>query len=135
MIAGGILVLLCGAALSACGIWTTAGDRPWPKKFVSFGPFRYVRNPMSLGLTIFMFGLGLYELSGLMVAFAVALFLFLHAIVVLVEEPGLEKRFGQSYREYKRSVHRWVPKNSGIITPSALSAAEAVDILIRLRRG
>jgi protein-S-isoprenylcysteine O-methyltransferase Ste14 len=29
---------------------------------------------------------------------------------VYVEEPGLEKRFGESYREYKRNVPRWIPR-------------------------
>jgi protein-S-isoprenylcysteine O-methyltransferase Ste14 len=33
----------------------------------------------------------------------------MHAVVVFVEEPRLERRFGQSYLEYKGRVHRWVP--------------------------
>jgi len=32
-----------------------------------------------------------------------------HAFFLLVEEPGLERRFGDEYREYKRSVPRWIP--------------------------
>jgi protein-S-isoprenylcysteine O-methyltransferase Ste14 len=28
----------------------------------------------------------------------------------LVEEQGLEQRFGQAYREYKRNVPRWLPR-------------------------
>ena len=35
---------------------------------------------------------------------------FLHVFVVLVEEPKLERRFGESFREYKRQVPRWVPR-------------------------
>jgi protein-S-isoprenylcysteine O-methyltransferase Ste14 len=77
---------------------------------VALGPFRYVRNPMSLGWVIFMLGLGLYKSSVLVILFAAALFSFLHAIVVFVEEPGLEKRFGESYLKYKRSVPRWLPQ-------------------------
>jgi protein-S-isoprenylcysteine O-methyltransferase Ste14 len=65
---------------------------------------------MSLGWVIFMLGLGFYESSVLMILFAAALFSFLHAIVVFVEEPGLEKRFGASYMEYKRLVPRWLPQ-------------------------
>ncbi|HXC42086.1 MAG TPA: isoprenylcysteine carboxylmethyltransferase family protein [Candidatus Dormibacteraeota bacterium] len=107
---GGFLVLLCGGLLSTRGILETPGDRWFPKEFVALGPFRYVRNPMSLGWVIFMLGLGLYESSVLMILFAVVLFSFLHAIVVFVEEPGLEKRFGESYLEYKRSVPRWLPQ-------------------------
>ena len=28
----------------------------------------------------------------------------------LVEEKGLEERFGQAYREYKSNVPRWLPR-------------------------
>jgi len=28
----------------------------------------------------------------------------------LSEEPGLERRFGEDYRRYKRAVPRWIPR-------------------------
>ena len=84
-----------------------------PKEFVAFGPFRYIRNPMSLGAVILMLGFALYESSISILLLAAALFLFFHLIVVYVEEPGLEKRFGESYQEYRRSVNRWLPKFGG----------------------
>ena len=31
-------------------------------------------------------------------------------VVVCLEESGLEKRFGESYREYRRNVPRWLPR-------------------------
>jgi protein-S-isoprenylcysteine O-methyltransferase Ste14 len=105
-VAGGFLVLLCAGILGTRGFWLTPGEQLWPKEFVAFGPFRYVRNPMSLGWVTLMLRLGLYQSSGLMVLFSAALLLLIHVIVVYREEPGLEKRFGESYREYKRSVHR-----------------------------
>jgi len=110
LISGGLLVLACGGILGTRGILETRGDRFFPKEFVAFGPFRYLRNPMSLGAVILMLGLGLYESSVLILLLACALFLFFHVIVVYVEEPGLERRFGDSYRDYKRSVNRWWPK-------------------------
>jgi ribosomal protein S27AE len=42
LVVGGAVVLLCGGMLSTPGII--------PTKFVVLGPFRYVRNPMSLGV-------------------------------------------------------------------------------------
>jgi protein-S-isoprenylcysteine O-methyltransferase Ste14 len=30
-------------------------------------------------------------------------------VVVYVEEPKLERRFGQSYRAYRSRVNRWIP--------------------------
>jgi protein-S-isoprenylcysteine O-methyltransferase Ste14 len=113
LISGGLLVLACGGILGTRGILETPGDRFFSKEFVTFGPFRYLRNPMSLGGVILMMGLGLYESSVSILVFALALFLFLHLLVVYVEEPGLEKRFGGSYQTYKRSVNRWLPKFGG----------------------
>jgi protein-S-isoprenylcysteine O-methyltransferase Ste14 len=110
LIGGGVLVLICGGILGTRGILETPGDRLFPKDFMAFGPFRYVRNPMSLGAVVLVLGLGLYESSASILLLALALFLVLHVIVVRVEEPGLERRFGQSYRDYKRSVNRWLPK-------------------------
>jgi protein-S-isoprenylcysteine O-methyltransferase Ste14 len=112
MMVGGLLVLACGGILATRGI-LTPGDRLFPKEFVASGPFRYLRNPMSLGVVTVMLGLGLYERSIAIMLFACALFLFLHLVVVYVEEPGLEKRFGDSYREYKRKVRRWRPGFGG----------------------
>jgi protein-S-isoprenylcysteine O-methyltransferase Ste14 len=60
-----------------------------------------------------MTGLGLYESSGCILLLAAVLFLFFHWLVVYLEEPGLERRFGDSYRDYKRSVNRWLPKFTG----------------------
>jgi protein-S-isoprenylcysteine O-methyltransferase Ste14 len=87
--------------LSTRGILETPGDRFFPKEFAAFGPFCCVRTPMSLGDLILMLGLGLYESSVSILLLALALFLFFHVIIVKVEEPGLEKRFGESYRQYK----------------------------------
>jgi protein-S-isoprenylcysteine O-methyltransferase Ste14 len=33
-----------------------------------------------------------------------------HVYFILSEEPGLEKRFGQEYLEYKKNVPRWIPR-------------------------
>jgi len=42
--------------------------------------------------------------------FAFVLLCAVHVFVLLYEEPVLERRFGQSYRDYKRSVNRWLPR-------------------------
>lgn len=111
VVAGGALVLICGAMLSTRAIGTHVGEE-WfmPREFVAAGPFRYVRNPMSLGGVVLMAGIALWQRSTLALGLSVALFVLMHAVVVYLEEPGLEKRFGESYREYKRHVRRWIPR-------------------------
>jgi protein-S-isoprenylcysteine O-methyltransferase Ste14 len=44
-----------------------------------------------------------------MALFAVVAFLLIHTFVVLAEEPGLRKRFGQEYEDYCHTVPRWIP--------------------------
>jgi protein-S-isoprenylcysteine O-methyltransferase Ste14 len=121
VVAGATLVLIIGARLSTCGIGTLGGEE-WfmPREFVATGPFRFVRNPMSLGGAFFLTGIALWHRSAFGLGLAVALFLVFHLVVVYLEEPGLEKRFGDSYREYRGNVRRYVPR----ITPWQRSSAE-----------
>src|SRR5258708_3641592 len=132
LLAGAALVLLCGALLSTSGIGTLRGEE-WfmPRKFVATGPFRFVRNPMSLGGAVLMTGIALWHQSTLGIGLTVALFLVFHLVVVYKEEPGLEKRFGDSYREYRRNVPRWVPR----ITPWQRASAEptAADVTMNVK--
>lgn len=46
-----------------------------------------------------------------MIAFAFGVLLLLHVFVVLVEEPDLERRFGDRYQQYKARVNRWLPSS------------------------
>ena len=123
VVAGAVLVLICGAMLSTRGIGTLGGEE-WfmPREFVATGPFRFVRNPMSLGGMVFMTGIALWHLSAFGLGLAAVVFLVAHLVVVYLEEPGLEKRFGDSYRDYRRNVHRWVPR----ITPWQPTSAEPI---------
>lgn len=85
---------------------------PWdpPRRLVVSGPYRYVRNPMISGVTLNLFGLALLLLSPPLLAWAAA-FLAVNSIYIpLVEEPQLERRFGESYREYCRNVPRVIPR-------------------------
>jgi protein-S-isoprenylcysteine O-methyltransferase Ste14 len=107
--AGGVLG--CGMMLSTRGIGTLPGkERLLPVEFLATGPFRFVRNPMSLAGVILMVGIALWHRSALGLGLAAGLFVLFHAVVVCVEEPGLETRFGESYLQYKRNVPRWFPR-------------------------
>ena len=41
------------------------------------------------------------------------------AYIPLLEEPMLERRFGDDYRQYKRHVPRWVPRRTAWTPPGA----------------
>lgn len=123
----GILPIIVGAGLYLRCIWgfgsegkgTPAPIDP-PKHLVVRGPYRFVRNPMYLGIYLILAGEGvLFESRSLLVlllVFFTASFLF----VLLYEEPALLRKFGESYEEYRRTVPRWIPywkKRGGVPQP------------------
>lgn len=114
-ISGAVLTLACIASFVVAGEGTPAPFDP-PVVFVPSGPYRYVRNPMYLGAALLLAGYGLLEGSASVVLLSLLLLLAAHIFVILVEEPGLERRFGESYLAYRRNVHRWLPRR-----PSASS--------------
>ena len=83
-----------------------------PKQFVAAGPYRYVRNPMMLGMLLILGGeVALYQ-SRAVWMYTLVLMAAACGFVRFWEEPDLERRFGESYREYKRRVPRWIPPRS-----------------------
>ena len=85
---------------------------PWDptSKLVVRGPYRYVRNPMITGVGTILAGQALFFRSWA-IAIELAVFALVNAIYFpLVEEPGLRRRFGQEYEEYRARVPRWLPR-------------------------
>jgi len=85
---------------------------PWDptRKLVIAGPYRYVRNPMILGVLLVQAGEALAFASYGLALLALLFFVVNTVYFVFSEEPGLEKRFGAEYVEYKRNVPRWLPR-------------------------
>ena len=108
---GGVLALACVGLFVMRGKGTGAPFEP-PREFVVAGPYRYVRNPMYIGGWLALIGFGLYEHSLSILLFSLPWLLLVHLFVVFYEEPNLERRFGQSYLNYKNSVRRWRPRMS-----------------------
>jgi protein-S-isoprenylcysteine O-methyltransferase Ste14 len=109
----GLALLASVALVASCGrLFMQAGTpfRPTAPAttIVREGPYRFSRNPMYLGIAGLLAGLGVL-LGG--VCFAAALVVFLavvHFGVVLPEERYLEALHGETYRQYKRRVRRWL---------------------------
>ena len=85
---------------------------PWdpPKHFVVRGPYRHVRNPMIIGVFFILLAESiLFKSLGIFIWFIV--FLLGNIVYIpIVEERGLEKRFGKVYMDYKHHVPRWIPR-------------------------
>jgi protein-S-isoprenylcysteine O-methyltransferase Ste14 len=109
---GAVLAFSCVATFVLRGRGTAAPFDP-PRVFVASGPYRFVRNPMYLGAWLVLAGLGLFEGSVSILLLSFGMLLAAHLFAVLVEEPGLESRFGKSYVDYKDATNRWIPRRPG----------------------
>ncbi|MEE9207502.1 MAG: isoprenylcysteine carboxylmethyltransferase family protein [Gemmatimonadota bacterium] len=109
MAAGAVLALWCAFIFVARGEGTPAPFDP-PRRFVVRGPYRWVRNPMVIGVLAVMLGFGLWNLSVSIVLFSAVVAVCIGLFVILVEEPGLSARFGSEYEDYRASVSRWIPR-------------------------
>jgi protein-S-isoprenylcysteine O-methyltransferase Ste14 len=106
--AGGVLVLETTARFALQGRGTPA---PWapPERFVERGSYRFVRSPMYLGVILLILGQALLLGREILFAWAVVAWLIFEVSLVTWEEPGLRRRFGESYEDYRRRVRRWIP--------------------------
>ena len=114
--AAGLLVFLAGIFLFAWCVslfWRVGRGTlaPWDptKNLVASGPYRWMRNPMITGVATILAGEALFRGSWLTGAWACIFIALNHFYFILSEEPGLEKRFGESYIAYKRTTPRWLP--------------------------
>jgi protein-S-isoprenylcysteine O-methyltransferase Ste14 len=113
----GLALLGVGLVLAAASVrrFATEGKgtlAPWdpPRVFVVHGPYQFVRNPMISGVILILFGEAFVLLSRPHAVWASCFLVFNLIYIPLVEEPQLERRFGDSYREYRRHVRRFIPR-------------------------
>ncbi|MFL5528533.1 MAG: methyltransferase family protein [Gemmatimonadaceae bacterium] len=113
----GALIFLIGFALFAWCI-TLFGRigkgtlAPWDptQRLVAVGPYRHVRNPMITGVLTMLAGEAVFLGSRVIMIWAATFLAFNHLYFLISEEPGLERRFGRDYEEYKLAVPRWIPR-------------------------
>lgn len=112
-----VLPLALGTVIYAWCVWhfaATGHGTPAPinapKQLVVQGLYRYMRNPMYVGVLLIIGGWALFFWSSTVVIYGLGIGVLVHLFVVLVEEPLLEQRFGQAYATYRDAVGRWVPR-------------------------
>jgi protein-S-isoprenylcysteine O-methyltransferase Ste14 len=109
--AGMLLVLSSILAFVFVGKGTAAPFDP-PRRLVTTGPFRFVRNPIYIGAIAALGGAALYYGSVGLLLYALALAVGFHVLVLFYEEPVLRRTFGSEYDDYCRRVGRWLPQMS-----------------------
>jgi len=110
----GVVVVVAGLAIifAALATFKKTGQEPKPwtpsPELIIEGTYRWTRNPMYVGLTCILIGLGL-ALNNIWFSLLAPIALVLvHFIAVLPEEEYLSGKFGKSYAEYRRNVRRYL---------------------------
>lgn len=110
---GGALIVI-GVTLAATGIRNFAcSATPVPtnqptRALVTTGVHGWTRNPIYLGLFLSYGGIGVAARSPWTLILTLPLALTIRYGVVAREEAYLERRFGDTYRDYKARVRRWL---------------------------
>jgi len=106
---GAALVIWSVQTLSALGKGTPA-PMAATQRLVRAGPYRYSRNPMTLGAGLFY--LGLAALAGSWIVFLLVLLVFISLLtfIYIHETKELAERFGVEYLEYRKEVPFLFPR-------------------------
>jgi protein-S-isoprenylcysteine O-methyltransferase Ste14 len=81
-----------------------------PPKLITDGPYAYSRNPMMTGLFMAMAGIGIFFGSVILTFFMTPIFVLMSVLEFkYIEEPELEKRFGNVYTEYRKRTPIIIP--------------------------
>jgi protein-S-isoprenylcysteine O-methyltransferase Ste14 len=112
-VAGGVLFCI-GAAIAGWGLLifrrasTTTVPGRESSRIVTWGPYRFSRNPMYVGLALAYIG----EAGILRQVWPVFLLplttAYVNWVVIRVEEGKLRDVFGEVYERYRARVRRWV---------------------------
>ncbi len=124
MVAGALLISLGAATYFACQ-WDfanfgrgTPAPIDAPRKFVSRGLYRYVRNPMYLGVLAVILGWAAAFRTTQLLWYALGVATAFHLMVRVYEEPHLKRVFGGEYEDYCARVNRWIPRPATMCPPS-----------------
>ena len=103
---GLIICFWCFADFINKGAGTPSPFDP-PRQLVVEGLYRYVRNPMYIGINMVVFGWAVVTGNPWNYFYALIVPIIFHLRVVLYEEKEMQRLFNRQWDHYKRSVPRW----------------------------
>ena len=112
----GIETMAIGFAVAVKGLITLRRNRTTPspimidraKKLVTTGLYQISRNPMYLGMVIFLIGWTLLLGNLWLLAGPLAFALYVNRFQIAPEERMMTTKFGANYAAYKNRVRRWI---------------------------
>ena len=110
LVAGAFIALRCAFAFAWTGRGTPVPLDP-PRTLVVSGFYRYVRNPMFLGVCLLLLGeIVLWGSLAAGLGYVAVVAASVTLLILLHEEPSLRAKFGADYEEYCRNVPRFLPR-------------------------
>lgn len=111
-----VVVAGIGLATGAAGMLAfrsahTTVDPRYPEKsstVVKAGVYQRSRNPMYLGLVLLLLAWGLFLAHVLALAVLPVFVLYMNRFQIAPEERAMQLQFGDDYRDYLRTVRRWI---------------------------
>src|SRR5262245_34731748 len=110
----GLVIFTLGAGLAAWGWFifhrarTTRVPGEASTTLVTSGPYRLMRNPMYVGLSVAYFGEAAILHQIVPVVLLPLTIAYLNRVVIPVEEERLHAVFGAEYEQYQNGVRRWL---------------------------
>jgi protein-S-isoprenylcysteine O-methyltransferase Ste14 len=103
-------VILLGARSVLLVRRSGQSENPWKPttELIQSGPFSRTRNPMYLQMVIGCVGFALALANPWILALTPLCAAALHFLAIRPEESYLERKFGDTYRDYKSRVPRWL---------------------------
>lgn len=103
----GIIVFIV-SVLTMRDSWRAGVSKTDKTELITDGIYRFSRNPAFLAFDLVYLGILLMFFNKVLFAISIFAAIMLHLQIVNVEEDFLMEMFGESYLEYKRSVHRYL---------------------------
>jgi protein-S-isoprenylcysteine O-methyltransferase Ste14 len=106
-----------GGAIYAWCVWDfanfgrgTPAPIDAPRKLVIRGLYRFVRNPMYVGVLAVILAWAVWFQAASLAIYALGVAACFHGFIRFYEEPHLQQEFGSEYAAYRDRVGRWIPR-------------------------
>ena len=111
-----MLLLAIGAAILFKSIWSfafvgkgTLAPFDETHKLIVVGLYRYVRNPMYVGVILILLAESWFFWSSDLLSYTGFCFIVANMLVIGYEEDRLRHKYGDEFRQYCKHVGRWIP--------------------------
>ena len=111
-----VMVATIGAGILFKCIWSfafvgrgTLAPYDETRVLIVVGLYRFVRNPMYVGVMLILLAQSLFFWSTILLSYTGICFVVANILVIGYEENRLRQKYGDEYRKYCEHVARWIP--------------------------